>query len=291
MNDTVRDEVRDHYARAALAVLDGGGCCGPAAVADPVFGPGLYDAVRARPAPRGRRRREPRLRQPDRARRPAPGEVVLDLGSGGGIDVLPRGGPRRSDRVRLRPRHDGRDAGARPAQRRGGRRRERPVPRGRDRGDPAARRVGRRRDQQLRRQPLDGEAARLRRDRAGPAAGRPGQHQRHRRRRRAHARRPGRPRRPRRLHRRCALVRGVRRRDGRCRARRDRDRPDPRGRRRDVRRDRARRPARPGSAADGAAAASRAANAALATARALPADGLVPLGDAGTCAPGGSCCG
>ena len=91
------------------------------------------------------------------------GEVVLDLGSGGGIDVLlsaRRVGPTGQG---VRARHDGRDARARPAQRRRGGRRERRVPEGRDRGDPAARRVGRRRDLELRDQPLDRQA---RRDRA-----------------------------------------------------------------------------------------------------------------------------
>ena len=61
------------------------------------------------------------------------GETVLDLGSGGGIDVLlsaQRVGPTGS---RVRPRHDRRDARARPAQRRRGRRDERRVPQGHDR--------------------------------------------------------------------------------------------------------------------------------------------------------------
>ena len=55
-----------------------------------------------------------RLRQPDGPRRArAPGEIVLDLGSGGGIDVLlsaRRVGPTGQG---LRPRHDRRDARAR----------------------------------------------------------------------------------------------------------------------------------------------------------------------------------
>ena len=51
------------------------------------------------------------------------GEVVLDLGSGGGIDVLlsaKRVGP---DRQGVRPGHDRRDARARPGERRARRRR------------------------------------------------------------------------------------------------------------------------------------------------------------------------
>ena len=41
------------------------------------------------------------------------GEVVLDLGSGGGIDVLLSAQTCRADRQGLWPRHDRRDAGAR----------------------------------------------------------------------------------------------------------------------------------------------------------------------------------
>ncbi len=87
MNDTVRDEVRDRYARAALAVLDGGGCCGPA-VADPVFGPGLYDAVDLAPLPEDAVAASLGCGNPTALADLRPGEIVLDLGSGGGIDVL-----------------------------------------------------------------------------------------------------------------------------------------------------------------------------------------------------------
>jgi SAM-dependent methyltransferase len=88
MNDTVRDEVRDHYARAALAVLDGSGCCGPTAVADPVFGPGLYDAVELAPLPEDAVAASLGCGNPTALADLRPGETVLDLGSGGGIDVL-----------------------------------------------------------------------------------------------------------------------------------------------------------------------------------------------------------
>ena len=113
------------------------------------------------------------------------GERVLDLGSGGGIDVLlsaRRVGP--TGRA-YRPRHDRRDARAGPSA-------TPPRPastnvefvRGHDRGDPAPRRVGRRRHQQLRHQPGRRQGRRLRRDRPRPAARRPGRRQRRRRRRR-----------------------------------------------------------------------------------------------------------
>ena len=82
------------------------------------------------------------------------GETVLDLGSGGGIDVLLS-----ARRVGPTGKAYGLDmtdemlelARAQPAR---GRRRERRVPQGHDRGDPAARRLGRRDHLQLRDQPL-----------------------------------------------------------------------------------------------------------------------------------------
>ena len=88
------------------------------------------------------------------------GDVVLDLGSGGGIDVLLSARRVAPDRHRVRARHDRRDARARAREPGQGRDRERALAQGADRGDPAARRVGRRRALQLRDQPLDRQAAR-----------------------------------------------------------------------------------------------------------------------------------
>ncbi len=54
MTETLRDEVRRHYARAALAVLEPAGCCSAEATptpGDPVFGPGLYDPEQLDPLP------------------------------------------------------------------------------------------------------------------------------------------------------------------------------------------------------------------------------------------------
>ncbi len=113
-----------------------------------------------------------------------PGETVLDLGSGGGIDVLlaarrvaPGGmayGLDMTDEMLTLARRNAAEAGVENAT----------VREGRDRGDPAPRRVRRRRDQQLRDQPLHREAARLRRDRARASAGRsPGRERRRGRRR------------------------------------------------------------------------------------------------------------
>ncbi len=91
MTDTLRDEVRRHYARAALTILEPGGCCGPQATAspgDPVFGPGLYDPDQLDPLPADAVAASLGCGNPTAMAELRPGEVVLDLGSGGGIDVL-----------------------------------------------------------------------------------------------------------------------------------------------------------------------------------------------------------
>lgn len=93
-NETVRNKVKERYGRAALAVLGGGpaSCCGTGigqSCADP--GPitrDLYDVVESGSIP------EPALLaslgcgNPTALAELKAGEVVLDLGSGGGIDVL-----------------------------------------------------------------------------------------------------------------------------------------------------------------------------------------------------------
>ena len=293
MNDTVRDEVRDHYARAALAVLDGGGCCGPAAVADPVFGPGLYDAVELAPVPEDAVAASLGCGNPTALADLRPGEVVLDLGSGGGIDVFlaaarvgPTGfayGVDMTTEMLALARRNAAAAGVENVRFLEGEIEAIPLP---DASvdvvisncvvnlSTAKARVFAEIARVLRPggrvsisdvvadDALTPDDRAARGDHAGCiagalsfgeyAAGMAG----------AglakieivptHAVGDG-------MY--GAIVRGV----------------------------------RPGSGsaadADGSAAASRAASAALATARALPADGLVPLGDAGTCAPGGSCCG
>ncbi len=102
MTDTIRDEVRRHYARAALAVLEPGTCCGPTAptpagdgpgagalaVGDPVFGPGLYDGAQLAALPADAVAASLGCGNPTAMADLRAGETVLDLGSGGGIDVL-----------------------------------------------------------------------------------------------------------------------------------------------------------------------------------------------------------
>ena len=90
------------------------------------------------------------------------GETVLDLGSGGGIDVLLSAQTCRTDRLRLRPGHDRRHARPRAREPRAGRRHERRVPQGRDREDTAAGRVRGRHHFQLRNQPVRRQAPVLR---------------------------------------------------------------------------------------------------------------------------------
>ena len=82
--DSVEAEVRRYYAGTALAAGDGSpACCGPQA---DQFGAGLYDDLAGLPdaaalASAG-------CGNPVAVADLHPGEVVLDLGSGGGIDVL-----------------------------------------------------------------------------------------------------------------------------------------------------------------------------------------------------------
>jgi SAM-dependent methyltransferase len=88
MTDELRDQVRDHYARAALAVLEPASCCSPGSSGDAVFGPGLYDPAELAPLPAGAVAASLGCGNPTALADLRPGETVLDLGSGGGIDVL-----------------------------------------------------------------------------------------------------------------------------------------------------------------------------------------------------------
>jgi arsenite methyltransferase len=89
----VREEVRARYAAAAQVVTGGGGasCCGPAAEAievDERFGAGLYDAARTENLPKEAGLASLGCGNPIAVADLHEGERVLDLGSGGGIDVL-----------------------------------------------------------------------------------------------------------------------------------------------------------------------------------------------------------
>lgn len=90
---TIRDEVRARYAATAKAVTTGatssccggGGCCGTST--DPISS-NLYDAVQQSELPDTAVLASLGCGNPTALAELTPGEVVLDLGSGGGIDVL-----------------------------------------------------------------------------------------------------------------------------------------------------------------------------------------------------------
>ena len=89
----VKETVKDRYGKAALRVIEGskGGCCGtkaaPLAAHDPVTA-NLYDAAQASQIPEEAVLASLGCGNPTALAELKPGEVVLDLGSGGGIDVL-----------------------------------------------------------------------------------------------------------------------------------------------------------------------------------------------------------
>ena len=96
MNDnTVKDAVRQHYGQAALRVVSGAGnaCCGsgPSSCrsdsADPITS-GLYDELQKSELPETAVLASLGCGNPTALAELTPGETVLDLGSGGGIDVL-----------------------------------------------------------------------------------------------------------------------------------------------------------------------------------------------------------
>ena len=88
MTDQLRADVRDQYARAALTVLERPGCCSSEGSGDPVFGPGLYTPDELGSLPADAVAASLGCGNPTAVADLRPGETVLDLGSGGGIDVL-----------------------------------------------------------------------------------------------------------------------------------------------------------------------------------------------------------
>jgi ubiquinone/menaquinone biosynthesis C-methylase UbiE len=95
----IREQVRDRYARAALTITDastsanadccGGGCCGPQALEETdVFGSALYADGSTSGLPEAAVLASLGCGNPTAVAELREGETVLDLGSGGGIDVL-----------------------------------------------------------------------------------------------------------------------------------------------------------------------------------------------------------
>jgi arsenite methyltransferase len=86
--DALREEIRSRYAAAALQVTGGqGGCCGPA-VEEPGFGAELYTGTDRAGLPGAAVLASLGCGNPTAVAELNDGETVLDLGSGGGIDVL-----------------------------------------------------------------------------------------------------------------------------------------------------------------------------------------------------------
>ena len=89
----IKDVVKDRYARAALSVSAGakGSCCGTgprgSSCADPITS-NLYEAAQTDELPEAALLASLGCGNPTALAQLKPGEAVLDLGSGGGIDVL-----------------------------------------------------------------------------------------------------------------------------------------------------------------------------------------------------------
>jgi len=88
----VKEEVRERYGQAALRVTAGGSsCCGERAAVDECCDPitsNLYDAAQTGELPPEAVLASLGCGNPTALAELKPGETVLDLGSGGGIDVL-----------------------------------------------------------------------------------------------------------------------------------------------------------------------------------------------------------
>jgi len=93
--DALREQVREHYAESARAVTedgDGCGCGGGECCADATeggsFGEALYDAEQRGELPDAAVLASLGCGNPTAVAELHEGETVLDLGSGGGIDVI-----------------------------------------------------------------------------------------------------------------------------------------------------------------------------------------------------------
>ena len=87
----VKDAVREKYSQAALRVRPAGSsCCGSTSARDPSnpITSNHYDASQAGAVPEEAMLASLGCGNPTALAQLKPGEIVLDLGSGGGIDVL-----------------------------------------------------------------------------------------------------------------------------------------------------------------------------------------------------------
>src|SRR5947199_3214791 len=92
MSTDIKEVVKEKYGQAALRVSSGGSsCCGAAAALDGCCDPitsNLYDAAQTGSLPETAILASLGCGNPTALAELKPGETVLDLGSGGGIDVL-----------------------------------------------------------------------------------------------------------------------------------------------------------------------------------------------------------
>jgi arsenite methyltransferase len=91
-NTDIKEVVKEKYGQAALRVKSGGStCCGATPASDSCCDPittNLYDPSQAAQIPEDALKASLGCGNPTALAQLSPGEVVLDLGSGGGIDVL-----------------------------------------------------------------------------------------------------------------------------------------------------------------------------------------------------------
>lgn len=92
MTDDIKDAVREAYRATALQILsegaDGGGCCSPVEEVDVRFGSRLYAALDTVGIPDSAAMASLGCGNPTAIAALVPGQRVLDLGSGGGLDVF-----------------------------------------------------------------------------------------------------------------------------------------------------------------------------------------------------------
>ena len=92
MSTDIKEVVKEKYGQAALRVHTGGSsCCGASTATDACCDPittNLYDDSQASQVPEGALKASLGCGNPTLLAQLSPGETVLDLGSGGGIDVL-----------------------------------------------------------------------------------------------------------------------------------------------------------------------------------------------------------
>ena len=84
----IKEAVRKRYATAALQVRETGSCCGPDPAAGDGLGAELYAALETEGLPDTARLASLGCGNPTAVAALEAGEVVLDLGSGGGLDVF-----------------------------------------------------------------------------------------------------------------------------------------------------------------------------------------------------------